>query len=56
MTEIEIEMAMEGLLHGAARVRAHKYAVKVSKNVHKQYTARIVSQMWKDEKTNLKAA
>ena len=56
MTDNEIKMAMEGLFVGAARVRAHKYAIKVSKNIHRQYTARIVSQMWKDEKTNLKAA
>ena len=56
MTEKEIAMAMEGLFHGAARVRAYKYATKVSKNVHRQFTSRIANQMWNEEKKDLKTA
>ena len=56
MTENEIEMAMESLFVGAAKVRAKKHANKLSKNIHRQFTARIASQMWDDEKRNIKAA
>tara|TARA_Y100001968_G_C19089328_1_gene586926 strand:- start:321 stop:515 length:195 start_codon:yes stop_codon:yes gene_type:complete len=56
MTKKEIEIAMQGLFIGAARVRAHKYANKMVKNVHRQFTSRIVSQMWNEEKENLNAA
>ena len=56
MTKKEIEMAMDALLLGAARVRAHKYETKFSKNVHRDLTSRIAYQMIKAEKKNLKAA
>ena len=56
MTQDEIEMAMEGLFLGAARVRAKKHSSKVSKNLHRQFSARILNQMWNDQKRNAKAA
>ena len=56
MTEKEIEMAMESLFIGAAKVRAKKHANKLSRNVHRQFTARIASQMWDEEKRNIKIA
>ena len=56
MTENEIEMAMESLFVGAAKVRAKKHAIKLSKNVHREFTARIASQMWDEAKRNLKVA
>ncbi len=54
MTENEIEMALESLFIGAAKVRAKKHANTISKNVHRQFTARIASQMWEAEKRKLK--
>ena len=56
MTENEIEMAMDGLLIGAGRVRAYKYPTKTSKNVHKQFNSRLAVQIWNKEKQNFKAA
>ncbi len=56
MTENEIEMAMEALFIGAERVRAHKHANGLSKTVHRQFTARIVNELWDDQKRNCKAA
>ena len=56
MTQDEIQMAMENLFLGAERVRAKKNASKVSKNLHRQFSARILSQMWNDQKKNCKAA
>ncbi len=56
MTQNEIDFAMESLFLGAARVRAKKHASKVSKKLHRQFSARILDQMWDDEKRNLKAA
>jgi len=56
MTKDEIEMAMESLFSGAARVRANKHRRNVSKNVHRQLSARIISQMWDEEKRSCKAA
>ena len=56
MTDKEIEMALESLFVGAAKVRAKKHAKTVSRNVHRQFTARIASQMWDLEKKNLKVA
>ena len=56
MTEKEIEIAMESLFAGAAKVRAKKHANKLSTNIHRQFTARIASQMWDEEKRNLKVA
>ena len=56
MTKDEIEWAMESLFIGAERVRARKHAKKVSKNLHRQFTARIINQMWEEEKRSLKAA
>ena len=56
MTENEIEMAMEGLFLGAARVRAYKYSAKLSKNVQRELSTSISPQMWNEEKNNLKAA
>ncbi len=56
MTKNEIEMAMESLFVGAAKVRAKKHADKLSRNVHRQFSARIASQMWDEEKRNIKVA
>ena len=56
MTKREIEKAMEALLLGAARVRAHKYENRFSKNVHRDLTSRIAYQLIKDEKKILKTA
>ena len=56
MTEKEIELAMEGLFRGAAKVRARKYSKKLSSNVNRKLIARIAEQSWKDEKDFLKAA
>ena len=56
MTENEIEMALESLFVGAAKVRAKKHANKLPRNIHRQFTARIASQMWDKEKRNLKVA
>ena len=54
MTENEIEMALESLFVGAAKVRAKKHATTIFRNNHKQFAARIASQMWDAEKRNLK--
>ena len=56
MNEKEIEVAMEGLFRGASKVRARKYARKLSSNVNGELTIRIAAQMWKEEKDYLKAA
>ena len=56
MTEQDVEMAMESLFVGAAKVRAKKHANKLSRNVHRQFTARIASQMWDEAKKKLKIA
>ena len=56
MTDKEIELAMEGLFRGASKVRARKYAKKLSSNVNRELTARIAAQMWKEEKDYLKTA
>tara|TARA_B100001250_G_C19703222_1_gene745754 strand:- start:94 stop:264 length:171 start_codon:yes stop_codon:yes gene_type:complete len=56
MTENEIEMAMESLFFGAERVRANKHANRVSKNLHRQFTARIITELWDEKKKNCKAA
>ena len=57
MTHNEIEMAMEGLFRGAEKVRAYKHSArKLSRNVHRQFTSRIASQMWQNEKNDLKVA
>tara|TARA_B100001250_G_C19785400_1_gene783894 strand:- start:452 stop:598 length:147 start_codon:yes stop_codon:yes gene_type:complete len=39
MTEQEIEMAMKGLFRGASKVRASKFAKKLSSNVNRELTA-----------------
>ena len=41
MTDKEIELAMEGIFRGASKVRARKYAKKLSNNVNRELTARI---------------
>ncbi len=56
MTNEEIQMAMDSLFHGAARVRAKKHANKISKNLHRQFSSRIINQMWDDEKQDPYAA
>jgi len=56
MTEQEIEMAMESLFVGAEKVRAKKHVNTLSRNVHREFTSRIASQMWDLEKRNFKAA
>ncbi len=56
MTETEIEMAMDALFAGAAKVRAKKHLNTFSRTVHRQFTARVASQMWDEEKKNLKTA
>ena len=56
MTDEQIEMAMESLFVGAAKVRSKKHLNMFSRNVHRQFTARIASQMWDAEKRNLKLA
>ncbi len=56
MTENEIEMAMDALFAGAAKVRAKKHLNTFSRTVHRQFTARVASQMWDEEKKNLKTA
>ena len=56
MTENEIEMAMEALFLGAERVRANKHANRISKNVHREFTARIATELWDEQKKNCKAA
>ena len=56
MTEKEIELAMEGLFRGASKVRARKYAQKLSSNKNRKLTARIAEQIWKEEKDYLKVA
>ena len=56
MTQNEIEMAIDKLFDGAARVRAKKHENRVSKNLHRQFSSRIISQMWDEGKTNISAA
>ena len=56
MSDKEIELAMEGLFRGASKVRAHKYAKKFPSNVNRELTARIASEMWKEEKDYFKTA
>ena len=57
MTDKEIELAMEGLFRGASKIRARKYAKnKFSSNVNRELAARIVAQMWKEEKDYLNTA
>ena len=56
MTDKEIELAMEGIFRGASKVRARKYAEKLSSHVNRELTARIAAQMWKEEKEFLNSA
>ena len=56
MTNEEIQMAMDSHFYGAARVRAKKHAQKISKNLHRQLSSRIINQMWDEEKQNWNVA
>ncbi len=56
MNEKEIEVAMEGIFRGASKVRARKYARKLSSEINRELTVRIATQMWKEDKDSLKAA
>ena len=56
MTEKEIELAMKGLFKGASKVRARRYTKKNSKNLDRELTARIATQIWKEDMNDLKVA
>ena len=56
MTDKEIELAMEGIFRGASKVRARKYAKKLSSNVNRELTVRIAAQVWKERKEYLMTA
>ncbi len=57
MNQNEFDTIIDRFFDGAARVRAKKYENRIKpKNVHRQLSARIISQMWNEEKTNIKAA
>ena len=56
MTDKEIELAMEGIFRGASKVRARKYAKKLSSNVSRELTVRIAAQVWQERKENLMTA
>ena len=56
MTEKEIEMAMDGLFLGAARVRANKFSNQVSKNVYRPLTPSGQEQFLSQEEPHMKAA
>ena len=56
MTKQEIEMAIDSLFDGAARVRAKKHEQKIANTVHRQFSARINSQMWDEDKRSIKDA
>tara|TARA_Y100001968_G_scaffold222769_1_gene205524 strand:- start:147 stop:320 length:174 start_codon:yes stop_codon:yes gene_type:complete len=54
MTEKEIEMAMDGLFLGAARVRANKFSNQVSKNVYRPLTPSGQEQFLSQEEPHMK--
>ena len=56
MTEKEIEQAMQELFKGASIVRARRYANKNSRNINRELTARIATQIWKEDRSDLKVA
>ena len=56
MTEQDVEMAMESLFVGASRVRAEKYARKLPRGVHRQFSSRVAAELWNHEKRQLKAS
>tara|TARA_Y100001968_G_C19328810_1_gene703209 strand:+ start:619 stop:789 length:171 start_codon:yes stop_codon:yes gene_type:complete len=56
MTEKEIELAIQGLFRGASKVRARRYAKRLSTNSNRDLTARIATQIWKEDKKYLKAS
>ena len=56
MTEQDVEMAMESLFIGASRVRAEKYARRLPKSVHRQFSSRVAAELWNQEKRQLKAS
>ncbi|WP_269622667.1 hypothetical protein [Prochlorococcus marinus] len=57
MNQNEFDMIIDRFLDGAARVRAKKYESNLtSKNVHRQLSSRIISQMWNKENTDCNAA
>ena len=56
MTDKEIDLAMEGIFRGASKVRARKYAKKLSSNVNRELTVRIAAHVWKGRKEHLMTA
>ncbi|KGG13409.1 MULTISPECIES: hypothetical protein [Prochlorococcus] len=56
MKKNEIEIAMEGLFLGAERVRSKKHANRLSKNVHREFSSRIVNELWEEQRKKFKAA
>ncbi len=55
MNKKEIQLAMEGLFRGASKVRARKYANKLSSNVNGELEVKIAKQIYKEEKDYFKA-
>tara|TARA_Y100001968_G_scaffold264806_1_gene253812 strand:+ start:60 stop:251 length:192 start_codon:yes stop_codon:yes gene_type:complete len=56
ITEIEIELAMQGLFSGASKEGARKFSKKLSSNFNRTLITRIGEQSWNDEKEILKVA
>ena len=56
MNKNEFDMAMDRIFDGAERVRSKKHENTINRNVHRQFSARIISQMWDEEKKNIKVA
>ncbi len=56
MKQNEFDDIMDRFLDGAAKVRAKKYENRIVKSVHRHLSARIISQMWDEDKKNVNAA
>ncbi len=57
MNQNEFDSIINRFFDGAARVRAKKNGKTIeSHNIHKKFSSRIISQMWDEEKEDIKAA
>ena len=56
MNQNEFDMTIDRFFDGAARVRARKYQKRIKKNVHRKFSARIISQTWDENKKKFKSA
>ncbi len=57
MNQNEFDSIIDRFFDGAARVRAQKHEKGVnSKNLDRQFSSRLMTQMWDEERRNIKAA